>query len=116
MPRTNFEKGLNYTRRGENNQAALLYTQVVKKDPHHPGAWSQLGTIDFDAGNYRQAILKFKKGLKYKPAHFVLNNNIAGAYYKAGNTKRARKHWEKCLEVDPDNQSVLRQLELIDES
>ena len=116
VPRTKFEKGLNYTRRGENNQAALLYTQVVKKDPHHPGAWSQLGAIDFDAGNYRQAILKFKKGLKYKPAHFVLNNNIAGAYYKAGDIKRARKHWEKCLEVDPDNQSVLRQLEMIEES
>jgi tetratricopeptide (TPR) repeat protein len=116
VPRTKFEKGMEYTRRRENSQAALLYTQVIKKDPHHPGAWSQMGAIDFEAGNYPQAILKFKKGLKYKPGHFVLNNNIAGAYFKAGDNKRARRHWQRCLEADPGNESVLRQLELLDKS
>jgi tetratricopeptide (TPR) repeat protein len=115
MPRTNFERGLEYSRRKQNDQALLMYSQVLKKDPHHAGAWSQMGAIYYDQGNYGQAIQKFKKGLNYKPDHFVLNNNVAGAYFKQGNTKRARWHWEKCLEVDPANESVLRQLRMLDE-
>jgi Tfp pilus assembly protein PilF len=116
IPKTNFERGLEYTKLKQTEQAVLMYQQVLKKDPHHPGAWSQLGAVFFDDGRYRRAIQRFKKGLKYKPDHFVLNNNIAGAYYKLGDKKRARRHWEKCLEVDPGNESVLRQLRLLDDS
>jgi Tfp pilus assembly protein PilF len=116
IPRTMFERGVDYTNRKQTDQARLMYAQVLKMDPHHAGAWSQMGAIYFDEGNYRKAILTFKKGLKYKRDHFVLNNNIAGAYFKTGNTKRARRHWEKCLEIDPDNESVRRQLRLIDNS
>jgi tetratricopeptide (TPR) repeat protein len=115
IPRTDFERGMAYTRRNRDDQALLMYSQVLKKDPQHAGAWSQLGAIYFDQGNYGQAIQKFKNGLKYKPDHFVLNNNIAGAYYRQGDEKRAREHWEKCLEIDPGNESVLRQLKMLDE-
>jgi tetratricopeptide (TPR) repeat protein len=116
IPRTNFERGLEYTKLKQHDQAMLMYSQVLKKDPHHAGAWSQVGAIYFEEGDYRRAIQKFKKGLKYKPDHFVLNNNIAGAYYKQGDKKRARRHWNKCLEVDPGNEAVLRQLKLLDQS
>ena len=75
-----------------------------------------MGAIYFDEGNYRRAIQTFQKGLEYKPDHFVLNNNIAGAYYRQGDEKRARRHWNKCLEIDPGNESVLRQLRMLDES
>jgi tetratricopeptide (TPR) repeat protein len=116
IPVTKFERGVEYTNRRQHDQAQLMYHQLLKKDPHHAGAWSQMGSIQFDNGDYRRAILTFQKGLKYKPDHFVLNNNIAGAYYRSGDTKRARRHWEKCLEVDPDNESVLKQLRLTEES
>jgi tetratricopeptide (TPR) repeat protein len=116
LPRTNFERGVDYTNRHQTEQAALMYAQVLKMDPHHPGAWSQIGTIRFDEGDYRGAIRMFKKGLSYNPDHFVLNNNIAGAYYKIGDKKRARRHWEKCLQIDPENESVLRQLRLLNDS
>jgi len=116
VPRTLFERGVDYTKRGQKEQAALMYAQVLKSDPHHAGAWSQAGAIRFDEGDYREAIRLFKKGLKYKPDHFVLNNNIAGAYYKTGDNGRARRHWEKCLEIDPDNESVKRQLRLLEDS
>jgi len=115
IPRTNFERGVDYSRRKQQNQARLMYAQVVKKDPQHAGAWSQLGSLFYDEGNYYKAVQNFKRGLKYKPDHFVLNNNAAGAYYKLGDQKRARRHWEKCLEVDPGNESVLRQLEMLGE-
>ncbi len=116
IPRTDFERGMYYTRQKQNDQAGLMYSRVLKGDPHHPGAWSQVGAIYFDEGDYRRAIMRFKKGLKYKPDHFVLNNNIAGAYYRSGDKKRARKHWEKCLAVDPGNEAVLRQLKMLEDS
>jgi tetratricopeptide (TPR) repeat protein len=114
VPRTDFERALEYTKLNQGDQAALLYRQILKKDPHHAGARSQLGAIYFDRGDYRAAISCFKKGLEYKPDHFVLNNNIAGAYYKIGDEKRARRHWEKCLEIDPGNEAVVRQLKMLD--
>jgi tetratricopeptide (TPR) repeat protein len=94
-------------------EATAMYEQTLRNDPHHPGAYSQLGAIHFDRGDFETAIKYFKKGLRYQPDHFVLNNNIAGAYYKIGNTGKARQHWERCLEIDPQNESVLRQLRLI---
>jgi Flp pilus assembly protein TadD len=116
VPKTDFERGLYYSRQNQTDQAILMYHRVLKSDPHHPGAWSQVGAVHFDRGDYRRAIQQFRQGLKYKPDHFVLNNNIAGAYYRSGDTGRARRHWEKCLAVDPGNESVQRQLKLLDES
>jgi tetratricopeptide (TPR) repeat protein len=80
IPKTDFERGVDYTNRKQYEQASLMYSQVLKSDPHHAGAWSQLGAIYFERENYRLAIREFKKGLKYNPNHFVLNNNIAGPF------------------------------------
>jgi Flp pilus assembly protein TadD len=116
VPKTDFERGLYYTRLEQTTQALLMYSRVLRSDPHHAGAWSQVGAIYFDQGDYRRAIQKFRQGLRYKPDHFVLNNNIAGAYFRSGDKKQARRHWEKCLEIDPGNEAVLRQLKMLRES
>ena len=67
----------------------------------------------YEKRDFKTAIGYFKKGLKYNPGHFVLNNNIAGAYYQTGDYARARKHWERCLESQPDNFNVLKQIRLL---
>ncbi len=113
LPRTTFELASDHANSGRISEAAALYERVLEQDPHHVGAYSQLGTIRFDRGEYEAAIGWFKKGLRYQPDHFVLNNNIAGAYFKAGDLAAARRHWERCLELDPDNESVKRQLRLV---
>jgi Flp pilus assembly protein TadD/4-amino-4-deoxy-L-arabinose transferase-like glycosyltransferase len=116
LPRTRFEIAGEYTKRGLADQAELMYGQVLRVDPHHASTYNQLGSINFDRGDYREAIRFFAKGLRYSPDHFVLHNNIAGAYFKVGDKKQARRHWEKCLELDPGNESVLRQLRLLENS
>lgn len=113
LPLTPFEAAVALTRSGNTFQAAEMYERVLRRDPHHPGAHSQLGAISFDRGDFEAAIGRFKKGLRYNPNHFVLNNNIAGAYYKVGDNAGARRHWERCLETDPGNESVLRQLRML---
>jgi 4-amino-4-deoxy-L-arabinose transferase-like glycosyltransferase len=113
VPRTPFETAVDYTNRGVTTEAVAMYERVLQKDPHHAGAHSQLGAISFDRGDFKAAIGQFKKGLRHKPDHFVLNNNIAGAYYKIGNRAKARQHWERCLKIDPQNENVRRQLRLI---
>jgi Flp pilus assembly protein TadD len=115
IPLTPFEKGLEYTSSGKSAAALDRYRQVLREDPHHPGAYSQLGAIAFDQGDYSAAISYFRKGLNYQPDHFVLNNNIAGAYYRKGEWKKARHHWQRCLEIQPGNENVERQLRLLND-
>jgi 4-amino-4-deoxy-L-arabinose transferase-like glycosyltransferase/Flp pilus assembly protein TadD len=114
IPKTPFESGLELSNRRMRTAAEAQYRKVLREDPHHPGAYSQLGAMRYEARDFKTAIEFFKRGLKYHPDHFVLNNNIAGAYYQTGDYGRARKHWEKCLEKQPDNPSVLKQLRLIE--
>jgi tetratricopeptide (TPR) repeat protein len=114
LPRTPFEAGLEYTLSGMEGAAERQYKRVLKEDPHHPGAYSQLGAISFQRKEYGEAIAYFKTGLKYRPDHFVLNNNLAGAYYRAGEYGKARRHWEKCLTTQPGNESVLEQLRMLE--
>lgn len=114
IPKTPFEKGLELTQAGMRSAAVDQYRIVLREDPHHPGAYSQLGAIEFDQGNYAGAISLFEKGLKFQPDHFVLNNNIAGAYYRKGDVDKARRHWQRCLEIQPGNEGVQRQLQMLD--
>ncbi len=114
IPKTPFETALELTTRRMSAAAEAQYNKVLEQDPHHPGAYSQLGAVHYEKRDFKTAIGYFKKGLKYSPGHFVLNNNIAGAYYQTGDYGRARKHWRKCLESQPDNSSVLKQLRMIE--
>jgi 4-amino-4-deoxy-L-arabinose transferase-like glycosyltransferase/Tfp pilus assembly protein PilF len=115
VPRSPFEQALEQTQRGNLMGARALYEKVIRQDPHHADAYSQLGALSFDRQDYRTAIEIFKKGLKRKPDHFVLNNNIAGAYYRLGDLGKARAHWKKCLEVRPGDEGVLKQLRMVGE-
>ncbi|MEJ2721015.1 MAG: tetratricopeptide repeat protein, partial [bacterium] len=114
IPKTPFEKGLEYTRSGMRAAARDQYARVLREDPHHSGAYSQLGAMAFDRGDYAEAISLFKKGLEYHPDHFVLNNNVAGAYYRKGDVEKARRYWMRCLEIRPGDEGVRRQLRLLD--
>jgi Flp pilus assembly protein TadD len=115
VPMTLFEQGLAQSNKGNHLAARTFYEKVLKKDPHHANAYSQLGAVYFERGDFERAIQIFKKGLRRKPDHFVLNNNIAGAYYRKGELTKAKQHWQKCLEVKPGDAGVLRQLRMVGE-
>jgi tetratricopeptide (TPR) repeat protein len=114
IPKTPFETALELLNRRMPAAAEAQYKKVLREDPHHPGAYSQLGAMHYEKRDFKTAIGYFKKGLKYHPDHFVLNNNIAGAYYQSGNYAKAREHWEKCLETKPGDPSVVKQLRMIE--
>lgn len=113
VPMTLFEQGLAQMNNGNQLAAKAFYERVLEADPHHANAYSQLGAIYFERGDFDRAIKVFREGLRRKPDHFVLNNNIAGAYYRRGEFEMAKRHWRKCLEVKPGDESVLRQLRLV---
>ncbi len=113
IPESPFEQALQQTNNGNLIAAEALYEMVIRKDPHHASAYSQLGAIYFDRRDFKRAVKIFKRGLRREPEHFVLNNNIAGAYYRLNEFEKARRHWEKCLEIEPNNESVQKQLRMV---
>jgi tetratricopeptide (TPR) repeat protein len=86
------------------------YEAAIRDDPHHAAAHSQLGNMCFGRGDYEAAVRHLERGLKHDSDHFVRNNNAAGAHYRLGNIDKALRYWGKCLEIDPGNEDVIRQI------
>ncbi|MCP4299116.1 MAG: tetratricopeptide repeat protein, partial [Gammaproteobacteria bacterium] len=110
IPRTPFEDGGAAVSRNAMTQARAYYEEAIRSDPHHAAAYCGLGTTYFGPGDYETAVSIFERGLAYKSDHFVLNNNIAGAHYRLGNKDKAIHYWGVCLEIDPGNKDVMRQI------
>jgi tetratricopeptide (TPR) repeat protein len=110
IPLTPLEVAVQYRRQGKIDAAELLYRRVLQEDPQHARAHNDLGVIYADRNELGEAIAHYKKGLRYSPDNPVLLNNVASAYYRAGDIKNARRFWERSLEVNPGDKNVIRQL------
>jgi tetratricopeptide (TPR) repeat protein len=62
---------------GQNDEAILIYTDLLKKAPSHAGFRCNLGITLFNAGRIDDAIATFKQALEIDP-HF----NEASDYLK----------------------------------
>jgi tetratricopeptide (TPR) repeat protein len=59
-----------------------------------------LGNLNYNAGNFETAILKYQKALVYNAKSAVVYNNIGSAYNELGNYSEAIKYCEKSLQMD----------------
>jgi Flp pilus assembly protein TadD len=55
----------------------------------------------------------FKKGVDVLPDNVILLYDLGGVYYALGQENKARVLWTKCLELEPNNESVLRAMKLL---
>ena len=81
-------------------------------------AYSNLGTIDFQAGNYDEAVALYRKALEFDASDYVIWGNLAAAYrWSGGERARALPLYQRAavmaaerLEVNPRDASVLSDL------
>ena len=66
-------------------------------------------------GLWREAIYRWQKATELDPTYVAAHNNLAIAYEHEGQLDKARKAYEKAIELDPNNAQVRQNYELFKE-
>jgi type IV pilus assembly protein PilF len=66
-------------------------------------------------GLWREAIYRWEKATQLDPTYGAAFNDLAIAYEHEGQLDKARKAYEKALELDPNNTQVRQNYELFKE-
>jgi len=66
-------------------------------------------------GLWREAIYRWEKATQLDPTYAAAFNDLAIAYEHEGQLDKARKAYEKALELDPSNQQIRQNYELFKE-
>ena len=66
-------------------------------------------------GLWREAIYRWQKATELDPTYAAAYNDLAIAYEHEGQLDKARKAYDKALELDPNNQQVRQNYELFKE-
>lgn len=66
-------------------------------------------------GLWREAIYRWEKAVELDPSYAAAFNDLAIAYEHEGQLDKARKSYEKALELDPNNTEIRQNFELFKE-
>jgi Flp pilus assembly protein TadD len=66
-------------------------------------------------GLWREAIYRWQKATELDPAYAAAYNDLGIAYEHEGQLDKARKAYEKAIELDPNNAQVRQNYELFKE-
>jgi type IV pilus assembly protein PilF len=66
-------------------------------------------------GLWREAIYRWEKATQIDPNYAAAFNDLAIAYEHEGQLEKARKAYEKALELQPDNSQIRQNYELFKE-
>src|SRR6202165_1350954 len=66
-------------------------------------------------GLWREAIYRWEKAVELDPSYAAAFNDLAIAYEHEGQLDKARKAYERALELDPNNAQVRQNYELFKE-
>ena len=66
-------------------------------------------------GLWREAIYRWQKATELDPTYAAAFNDLAIAYEHEGQLDKARKAYEKAIELDPNNSQVRQNYELFKE-
>jgi Tfp pilus assembly protein PilF len=75
----------------------------------------EFGITVAQKGLWREAIYRWEQAAKIDPNYPAAFNNLAVAYEHEGQFEKARKAYERALELEPDNQLIRQNYELFKE-
>ena len=113
IPLTPLERATQFQREGNIIAAESELRRALKEDPQHARAYNDLGFIHMGRGQFEQAIAQYKKGLRYSPDNPALLHNLAYSYYRIKDFKNARRYWDRCLEISPGDENVIKALNML---
>ena len=102
--------------RGEKLELALeMSRKAVKKKPENGSYLDTLGWIYYKLDRYEEALKYLKRasgitGQESEP-HPVILEHLGDVYLKLGDIYNAKYYWRKALQVDQNNENLLKKIE-----
>ena len=87
---------------------------VIKENPKHVSALTNLGYVKLSEGLQSEAIKLYEIALKIDPDYEPLLLNLAGYYAFTKNKKEAKRYLENILKKNPKNQKAKMALEQVE--
>jgi len=95
--------------------AAVSATPLLADARSDAKAQVEFGISVAQRGLWREAIYRWEKATELDPTYIAAFNDLAIAYEHEGQLDKARKAYEKALELDPNNTQVRQNYELFKE-
>jgi tetratricopeptide (TPR) repeat protein len=94
-------------------QAADRYRQAIAQDDCQADAWCNLGIIESQAGNHKEALACFSRSLQADSALFEAHYNLGNLHFELGNIDPAKLHYEVAQSIDPGYPNLYFNLGLV---
>ncbi len=89
-------------RRGFPDEAEACYRRALSIDENQPEAFYNLGFLQYERGDAAAAVGCFERAVDTDPAFADAHFNLAMALEEVGEHRRARKHWQLYLQLEPE--------------
>lgn len=106
--------GLFQERRNQLDDAETSYRRVIDEDPTLVQAYKDLGDVLYRRGAPEDALEQYLRALKRSPdLGDDLYARIGNLLYRAQRHDEAVRYWTRALELNPSNQAVRNNLEIV---
>ena len=97
-----FQRGLELEQTGAPlSEVIEAYLKAVELDPTSAGALVNLGTIQFNARNWKEAERYYLEALDADPNYALAHFDLANLYDERGDRAQALRHYQAALEISP---------------
>ena len=97
-----FEKGLELEQTGAPMQQIIeAYQKAAEIDRTSAGALVNLGTVYFNARNWREAERHYRQALEVDPQYALAHFNLGNLFDERGNRNEALSHYLAALQIHP---------------
>jgi len=98
-----FEKGLELEQTGATmEQIVEAYQRAAQIDPSSAGALVNLGTVYFNARDWRQAERHYRQALEVDPQYALAYFNLGNLFDEKGDRAAALSHYQAALRIHPN--------------
>ncbi len=98
-----FQKGLELEQTGAPHTEIIeAYEKAISLDPRAAGAMVNLGTLHFNARNWRDAEKFYRMALDADPDYPLAHFDLANLYDERGDRSQAIEHYQAALNISPN--------------
>lgn len=98
-----FTRGLELEQQGAPPSEIIeAYQNAIELDPNSPGALVNLGTMHFNAREWKKAETYYRRALEADPEYALAHFDLANLYDERGDRNRAVEHYQAALRISPN--------------
>jgi len=95
------QKAVQIHKAGQVDEAAKLYRQIIRMDPHNADAFHLLGVVQLSQGQLESAKKNIETAIQFNGKAALFYSNLGNIQVQLGQYEEARQAYEKALRLQP---------------